>query len=142
MASPSSFETGTLEPYYNAVDLGAESPIVGVLDGGRTSRGSSGLTTAIIRRGSTAKRTSSGSPVVEGSHFRADEGQGRLFCRTLLPKDALLAKVGGPGKEFWANGRNWEVGKWVKQENERIRQKTGKPMLLGNWRIEVSPGAR
>jgi len=79
-------------------------------------------------------------PKADGMQFRADEGSGRLFCRTLLPKDAALTKIGGPGKEFWANGVNWELNDAVKQQNERQKQKTGKAMLLGNWRVEVSPG--
>lgn len=32
MASPSSFENGTLGRYYNAIDLGAESPSAGAFD--------------------------------------------------------------------------------------------------------------
>ncbi len=80
-------------------------------------------------------------PQIEGRRFRADEGQGRLFCLTLLPKDAQLAKVGGPGKEFWANGINWELNDAVKRMDARQRKKTGKGMLWGHWRVEVTPGA-
>jgi len=79
-------------------------------------------------------------PEVEGKQFRADEGGGRLFCRTLFPKDAALAKIGGSGREFWANGINWELNEAVKRKDQQQRKKTGKGMLWGNWRIEVSPG--
>ncbi len=73
-------------------------------------------------------------PKVEGKVFSADEGEGRLFCRTLLPKDAILAKVGGPGKEFWACGRNWAL-------TPHIEKQWKEKGYLGNWRMEVSPGA-
>jgi len=73
-------------------------------------------------------------PKVEGLQFHADEGEGRLFCRTLYPKDAVLTKVGGPGREFYACGRNWEL---VSEIEEKWKDKG----LLGNWRIEVSPGS-
>lgn len=72
-------------------------------------------------------------PVVEGKQFHADEGEGRLFCRTLYPADAVLTKVGGSGKEFYACGRNWEL---VPEVEEKWKEEG----LLGNWRIEVSPG--
>ncbi len=72
-------------------------------------------------------------PKIEGRSFVADEGEGRLFCRTLYPKDAVLKKVGGAGKEFYACGRNWGLAPEV--EN-RWRGKG----LFGNWRVEVSPG--
>ncbi len=80
-------------------------------------------------------------PVVEGLTFRADENQGRLFCRTLLPKDAKAKKIGGPGKEFWASGKNWELNDAVKQRCRRQLEQTGRPCLFGNWRMEVSPGS-
>lgn len=80
-------------------------------------------------------------PQVEGTTFRADEGEGRLFCRTLLPSAVALAKIGGPDKEFWSNGRNWDVNDSVLAQQERQRAKTGKGMLWGNWRIEVAPTA-
>ena len=80
-------------------------------------------------------------PVIDGLTLHADEGGGRLFCRTLLPADAAVATVGGPGKEFWANGINWELNDTVKARDAKQREKTGKGMLWGNWRVEVSPGA-
>jgi heparin/heparan-sulfate lyase len=80
-------------------------------------------------------------PVIESQQFRADEGEGRLFCKTLFPKDAAITKIGGPGKEFWANGMNWELNEAIRKQNEGRLQTTGKAMLLGNWRVEVSPAA-
>jgi len=75
-------------------------------------------------------------PVVTGDTFRADHEGGRIFCRTLFPKDAALAKVGGPGKEFWAAGKNWEL---APETAERAKTRYGGG-LFGNWRMEVSPG--
>jgi heparin/heparan-sulfate lyase len=76
-------------------------------------------------------------PAVSGDTFRADHEEGRLFCRTIYPKDAILSKVGGPGREFWACGKNWEYApEVVKTVKERYNGG-----ILGNWRMEVSPGA-
>jgi heparin/heparan-sulfate lyase len=70
-------------------------------------------------------------PAVNDHTFRADHGQGRLFCRTLLPADAELRKVGGPGEEFRAAGRNWSiVDQGLSPENKA---------MMGQWRMEVSP---
>jgi len=70
-------------------------------------------------------------PMVSGNVTRADHGQGRLLCRTLLPADAQLTTVGGPGKEFWAAGRNWDIVTGnLKPENLA---------LMGRWRLEVAP---
>jgi hypothetical protein len=72
-------------------------------------------------------------PAIEGKLLRADHGQGRMFCRTLLPQDAALTPVGGPGKEFWAAGKNWDiVTKGLKPEDLA---------MMGQWRVEISPGA-
>ncbi|MBI3945949.1 MAG: hypothetical protein HY321_08520, partial [Armatimonadetes bacterium] len=86
-------------------------------------------------------------PMIAGREFRSDQDQGRLFCRTLYPLDAVLEKIGGPGKEFWADGRNWPitdafqepgVGNWWKRfghgETEPVE-------AMGRWRVEVKPGA-
>ena len=71
-------------------------------------------------------------PRVEGMQFMADEGDGRLFCRTFLPRQAEFRKIGGPGKEFWACGKNWELAPAVAA---RWKDKA----LFGNWRMEISP---
>ncbi|MCK4625376.1 MAG: heparinase II/III family protein [Phycisphaerae bacterium] len=71
-------------------------------------------------------------PKIEGDTFSWAYEGGRLFCRTLLPAKAEITKVGGPGKQFWCDGRNWSLPpKWryVKRTNP----------LLGQWRVEVSP---
>lgn len=80
-------------------------------------------------------------PVVEGSLVRADCGKGRLFCRTLLPAGADIGKVGGKGREFWANGRNWELDSRFLKQAEGTARKKGRGPYYGSWRIEVKPGA-
>jgi heparin/heparan-sulfate lyase len=72
-------------------------------------------------------------PVITGTAFRADHGGGRLFCRTLAPEDAVLRPVGGPGKEFWAAGKNWAI--------DRGNLKPPALAMMGQWRVEVTPGA-
>jgi heparin/heparan-sulfate lyase len=66
--------------------------------------------------------------------FRADDGGGRLFCRTLLPADAAFSVVGGPGKEFFASGVNWELP-------DEAKKYAATKNYLGRYRVEVAPGA-
>lgn len=73
-------------------------------------------------------------PAVTGKQFHAHQGQGRIFCRTLLPADAVLRKVGGPDNEFLADGVNYPLRPQDMKDGEV-------PELMGRWRIEVSPGA-
>jgi hypothetical protein len=76
-------------------------------------------------------------PQVEGSTATVDRtergGQGRLLVTTLLPEagNAEIAKVGGPGKEFWVAGRNYPNGP--------AGDATGRAYEIGAWRLEVSP---
>jgi len=86
-------------------------------------------------------------PTVTGKEFQAVQDQGRIFCRTLYPLDAVLETIGGPGKEFWADGRNWAIidrfqspgaGDWWKHYG---RGYTEPPEAMGRWRVEVKPGA-
>jgi heparin/heparan-sulfate lyase len=72
-------------------------------------------------------------PIIFNKTIRADHGEGRMFCRTLLPTDAVLTAVGGAGKEFWSVGKNWSiVSDGLKGENLA---------LMGQWRLEVTPGS-
>ena len=80
----------------------------------------------------------SNEPDISDKTFRADQDDGRLFCRTLYPADAELVKIGGPGKEFWADGKNWPLTddwweKYGRREDRRI------PYIMGRWRVEVKP---
>jgi heparin/heparan-sulfate lyase len=81
-------------------------------------------------------------PVIAGNEFRADHEQGRIFCRTLYPADAVLEKIGGPGKEFWADGRNWPIpahSPYFRQLG--IKDAADVAENMGRWRVEVKPGA-
>ena len=50
--------------------------------------------------------------------------------------DAVLEKVGGPGKQFWSDGRNWPL---PADKGSIVPDETW-PML-GQWRVEVKPGS-
>lgn len=81
-------------------------------------------------------------PVIDGREFRADQEQGRIFCRTLCPADATLDKIGGPGKEFWADGRNWPIPAHSPYLREMgMKDASDIPENVGRWRVEVKPGA-
>jgi hypothetical protein len=70
-------------------------------------------------------------PEIKADEFSAGHWEGRLFCKTLLPEDAELTKIGGPGKQFWSDGRNWSMPPGSKSDTIA---------LLGQWRVEVTPG--
>ncbi len=71
-------------------------------------------------------------PDIQGNEVSAAQDQGVLFCRTLLPEKATATKIGGPGKQFWSDGRNWPLPKGYRTPDTTP--------LLGQWRVEVSPG--
>ncbi len=68
-------------------------------------------------------------PKTEGALAVIDNEPGRLFCRTLLPEKAKLAKVGGPGHECDYNGDNRVPKGGYKADNG---------MTLGAWRLDVT----
>jgi len=70
-------------------------------------------------------------PRIGRREFTAAHEEGWLFCRTLLPEDAALASIGGPGRQFWSDGRNWPLPKGYRTPDTTP--------LLGQWRVEVSP---
>jgi len=80
-------------------------------------------------------------PRIDGRLTTADCGKGRIFCETVLPEDAKLVKVGGPGKEFWASGRNWSIDPKYVERVEKRAKSIGRGPYFGAWRLEVSPGA-
>jgi heparin/heparan-sulfate lyase len=62
-----------------------------------------------------------------------DEGDygGKLVAESLLPEEASITKVGGPGWEFW-----------VESAGTNYRQRLERPGVeAGAWRIKVSPAA-
>jgi len=70
-------------------------------------------------------------PAIHGQVFTASQEQGRLFARTLFPERAVIEKIGGPGKQFWVDGRNYPMPK-----GHAVPDTT---QLLGQWRVEVRP---
>ena len=81
----------------------------------------------------------SNEPQVSGTGFKAEQGQGRIFCRTLYPPDAVLEKTGGPGKEFLSGGKNWPIeGTFAREKMKGPGDVTD---TLGRWRVEVKPGS-
>lgn len=86
-------------------------------------------------------------PEITRRGFCADNEGGRIFCCTLYPQDAVLEKIGGPGKEFWTDGRNWPIEDWWQTPGSRDWWKrygkglTEPPAAMGRWRVEVKPAA-
>ena len=70
-------------------------------------------------------------PIVgdDGRSFRAEQHEGVLVGQTVFPRDAELTLVGGPGRQFWSAGRQWEP-----ETSHAFHE------LWGEYRIEVAPG--
>lgn len=71
-------------------------------------------------------------PNVAGNRFLTEHGEGTLTGRTVWPVDATMQAVGGPGREFRAGGRNWEIDRGLLDEELE---------LFGWGRIQVEPGS-
>lgn len=74
---------------------------------------------------------------------RAGPGRagGRLEAHVLLPRQALLQTVGGPGREFYVDGRNFDEHGTLWNRISPRKREQAEP---GAWRIELQPrhGAR
>ena len=81
-------------------------------------------------------------PIIKGKEFTEVSQGGKSICRTLLPKKAAIEKIGGEGKQFWSDGKNWPLPDPKDQDRNQIHvanRKTGNDHpLFGQWRIEVS----
>jgi len=77
-------------------------------------------------------------PVEAGDTFRAEHRGGAIFVRTLLPRDRKSQKIGGPDKEFWADGRNWPLNKHMQGYMHKDNQPTPERHLFGQWRMEIT----
>ena len=64
--------------------------------------------------------------VLTGRRVRIRHKEGQLHIETLLPESAKIKLIGGPGKEYFCDGRNWPP-------------KKKRDPLAGAWRVEVSP---
>jgi hypothetical protein len=82
-------------------------------------------------------------PFVTGNGFTVDlpanparkQSGGHLDAHVLLPQGARLNAIGGPGFEFWVDGKNYD-------ENGALAgaiARRGQPVEHGNWRMEVMP---
>ncbi len=86
-------------------------------------------------------------PWVEDRTWRSDQDRGRIFVRTLLPEDAVLDRVGGPGKEFLADGVNYAIDAGPSKLIVENKYPIGRmhyeevPEFMGRWRMEIRPGA-
>lgn len=94
--------------------------------------------TVIITRADNVKHGYSWAPGLKyrNGNQRYYQYNGRLFSKTLFPKEFCIEKIGGPGHEFEINGVNYSKnnsGKSV-QPDPLIG-----PQEPGAWRIEVSP---
>jgi hypothetical protein len=89
----------------------------------------------VIARNRAHKKTyhlhTQNEPRIDGRLVAAENGQGKLYQWTVLPEDAAIEAIGGPGKQFWVDGRNYPPS----------RQPRGKEEP-GAWRIEVSPAVQ
>src|SRR5690606_29269752 len=80
---------------------------------------------------------------LNNSEFFEEYDEGKMYCRTVFPKDGEMTKIGGPGKQFWSDGRNWPLP-IVTPDDWNYRKSKNKVALdtiplLGQWRVEVSP---
>ena len=80
-------------------------------------------------------------PTVNSDEFYTDHWGGRLFCKTLFPENAELIKIGGPGKQFWSDGRNWALPELTPDDwnYNHMNWLDNNHDLFGQWRIEVTP---
>lgn len=82
-------------------------------------------------------------PIFDGNLEFSEKSQGgKSICRTLFPKDAVVTKIGGPGRQFWSDGRNWPIPELTPEDygyNKRHLFPPNDHPLVGQWRVEVTP---
>jgi hypothetical protein len=67
---------------------------------------------------------------------RPGRSGGNLEAKVLLPKDAAINLIGGPGFEFFVDDRNYDENGAVW---EAVRKRAAPAPEPGAWRVEVSP---
>lgn len=83
-------------------------------------------------------------PVKTGpKEWKESSEGGAMICRTILPEDAVQETIGGPGKDFWSDGKNWPLpvlcpDDWGYAKRHIVPPETHP--FLGHWRLEVAPG--
>lgn len=76
-------------------------------------------------------------PRVDGQTCASSHLDGRMLCRTLLPRQAQVTVVGGPGNEFRTGKVNWDI--YRGEPGARNALKPEQLAMIGEWRVEVSP---
>ncbi len=82
-------------------------------------------------------------PLIFGQSFAAsvpadaerEQAGGTLTAQVLLPEQARLEKIGGPGQAFFVDGKNYDENGTLPEIIRKKRQ----PTEPGQWRMEVSP---
>lgn len=69
-----------------------------------------------------------GKTAVDGSRILSSDGKGRLTTTVLLPQAPKIELIGGPGHDFWVDGKNYPP-----------RDGGTGPRTQGLWRAELSP---
>jgi hypothetical protein len=67
---------------------------------------------------------------------RPGHAGGRLEAKVLLPKRAVIESIGGPGFQFFVDGKNYDENGKLEDMIAKLGPNRGEP---GAWRIEVSP---
>jgi len=108
-----------------------------------------------------------GKDFKQASTFRFQDGSGEVLVHSLLPRERVITRRGGPGADFyapgddhggaWGSGENWPLEPpegaplpedpkarhmWKTfwgEEFDRILSSNRKNVVPGAWRIEVSP---
>ncbi|MAD62020.1 VanZ family protein [Haliea sp.] len=83
-------------------------------------------------------------PELQGPYFRiaaphtASGPRGVLKGQVLLPEDASLTAIGGPGFEYFVDEKNYDEDGAVQAVAQRKREERGAEP--GAWRLELQPG--
>lgn len=72
-------------------------------------------------------------PQIKGANVTVQDREGQMFVQALLPKQAVISKIGGPGKQFFVAdpGKNYPASK--------LGDDGADVGWHGNWRVEISP---
>jgi hypothetical protein len=67
---------------------------------------------------------------------RPGRGGATLTGKVLLPREAVINAIGGPGLEFFVDDKNYDENGTLYESIQKLGPANGEP---GRWRIEVSP---
>ena len=80
--------------------------------------------------------TARGFSVSVPAQDRPGHAGGRLEGKVLLPRRALIEAIGGPGFEFFVDGKNYDENGKLEEIIKKLGPNRDEP---GAWRVEVSP---